>query len=174
VHAQLLEARTPARRLEVLEAALAARLQQARTLHPAVAMALARFAKAPGALGTVRDAVVESGYSHRRFITLFRRAVGLGPKEYGRVLRFQAALARAATPGASWADIAAAAGYSDQSHLHRDFLALAGVSPGEYRSLAPASPHHVPIAASPAPARSIPSKTPDARARHPHRARRKP
>jgi transcriptional regulator GlxA family with amidase domain len=99
--------------------------------------------------------VDETGYSHRRFVALFRGAVGLPPKLYCRILRFQAALHLLATPPPlPLAEVALAAGYSDQPHLNREFRELAGVSPGEYRAAAPTSLLHVPL-----PTRSIPSKT---------------
>jgi AraC-like DNA-binding protein len=73
--------------------------------------------------------------------------VGLAPKLYCRVLRLQRALRLAAAePGTPWAELALAAGYSDQPHLNRDFAELAGMSPGTYRAHAPASPSHVPLA----------------------------
>jgi AraC-like DNA-binding protein len=86
----------------------------------------------------------QSGYSHRRFITLFSRAVGLTPKAYCRVLRFQCVLRRARNGGfASLIDLAMASGYSDQSHFNREFRELTGVTPTEYRLAAPRAAHHV-------------------------------
>lgn len=139
---RLVEAGSPARQLELFEAMLAERLPRVRGLHPAVALALERFT----ASGDVRAVVQESGYSHRRFIALFRRAVGLTPKLYCRIRRFHDTLERlAADPTASWVDVAMAGGYSDQPHLNRDFREFAGISPGGYRGLSPAQVHHVPI-----------------------------
>jgi AraC-like DNA-binding protein len=130
------------RQLALFESVLASRLPRVRGIHPAVAEALAGF----DARSSVESVVARSGYSHRRFVALFREAVGLSPKRYSRVLRFRAALARlAGRPTAAWADLALAAGYSDQPHFNRDFREFAGVTPGEYRSLAPLSAHHVPI-----------------------------
>lgn len=138
----LLEAACPERQLDLFEALLAVRLPEVRGLHPAVAHALARF-PTTGDIGAVVD---ETGYSHRRFVAVFREAVGLPPKLYCRVLRFQDALRLIATrPPLSLAEVALAAGYSDQPHLNREFRELAGVSPGEYRAAAPASPLHVPL-----------------------------
>ena len=130
------------RRLDLFESILAARLPRMRAMHPAVAEALAGFADDEPFVGTV---VARSGYSHRRFIELFRDAVGLTPKVFRRLTRFQRALEHAARGSSSWAQIAADAGYSDQSHFHKDFVAFAGVSPSRYRALAPASANHVPI-----------------------------
>ena len=128
--------------LNAFEDLLAERLPLVHGLHPAVAQALERLVGAT----RVHDVVKQSGYSHRRFVELFVRAVGLTPKAYSRVQRFQRALRRAAAPDLeSWIDIAADEGYSDQSHFNREFRACVGVTPTEYRNLAPRSRHHVPI-----------------------------
>jgi AraC-like DNA-binding protein len=78
----------------------------------------------------------------------FREAVGLTPKLYCRVLRFQRALRQLAEhPRIAWIDTALNAGYSDQAHFNRDFRELAGLTPGQYRALAPISANHVPLRA---------------------------
>lgn len=135
----------PGQRLDVFESILAARLPRVRGVQPAIAEALARFA-VRGELGGVGAVVRASGYSHRRFIALFRRAVGLTPKAFWRVRRFQRAIARIATaPEASLVEVALDEGYSDQPHLNREFREFTGLTPGEYREIAPASGNHVPI-----------------------------
>jgi len=71
----------------------------------------------------------------RRLERAFGHAVGLGPKALTRVLRFRHALraiGRVGRAPAGWAAVAAAAGYADQSHLIREFKALAGVTPARY------------------------------------------
>jgi len=139
---RLLEAAHAERQLDVLETLLAARLPDVPGVHPAVAHALASFS----ITGDVGAVVEETGYSHRRFIALFRAAVGLPPKLYCRVHRLQAALRLLARrPPPPLADVALAAGYSDQPHLNRDFRELAGIAPSEYRAAAPASLLHVPL-----------------------------
>ena len=134
------------RQLTVFEALLAHRVIDAlgaglRGLHPAIAATLGPLAhENPSIAGLV----TRSGYSHRRFIALFRGAIGLSPKEYARVMRFDRALTLAADPAQGWAEIALTAGYSDQAHLSREFSALAGMSPQAWRRTGPASPRHVP------------------------------
>jgi AraC-like DNA-binding protein len=136
---ELAEVSSPEQRLDVLERILAERLPIVRGLHPAVAQALQQFQ----ATKSVHDVVRQSGYSHRRFIALFSRAVGLTPKMYCRVLRFQHVL-RAGTGGlASLIDVAMASGYCDQSHFNREFREFTGVTPTGYRQAAPRAPHHV-------------------------------
>src|SRR5262245_2144562 len=145
---QILAARDPERQMEVLESILAARLPEVRGLHPAIAQALERLT----GTSSVREIVTASGYSHRGFVARFREAVGLTPKLYSRLLRFQKALQRfEADPNASWVDLAFDAGYSDQAHFIREFREFAGLSPGELRRMYPwsgmVSIHHVPASA---------------------------
>jgi len=142
---QVAQAPDAAARLDVLERALLARLRGAvRLLHPAVAEALLGLRASP----SVAAAVARTGYSHRRVIALFREEVGLAPKVYARVLRFQRAVTLlAGRPTAPLGELALRAGYADQAHLGREFLALAGVSPGRYRRAAPAFPNHLPARA---------------------------
>jgi len=140
---RLLDAEGLSDRLDTLEALLAERLPRPHALHPAVALAIERF----GAAASVGEVVRETGRSHRAFIALFRSAMGVSPKVYCRVQRFQRVIRRlAADPWAVWSDVALDAGYSDQPHFVREFRRLAGLAPSEYRALAPRA-HHVPLRA---------------------------
>ena len=139
---QLYEVDDPATQLDRLECFLAARLPAVRGLHPAVAEALARLQTTPD----VRAAVKATGYSHRRVIALFHQQMGLTPKVFCRLERFQRVLEDLTThPTAAWADLALGAGYSDQSHLSREFREFAGLTPSAYRVVSPWSTHHVPV-----------------------------
>lgn len=69
------------------------------------------------------------GWSRRHLTAQFRFEVGIGPKDVSRVLRFDRARRLIAAGNVPLADIAAACGYADQSHLNRDFRALAGTNP---------------------------------------------
>jgi AraC-like DNA-binding protein len=132
----------PALLLDAMEGFLASRLPRVHGIDPAIAHALDRF----GRSASVRQVVAEVGWSHRRFIERFREAVGLAPKRFCRVRRLANVLRLAQRePGASLADLALAAGYSDQPHFNREFRELAGMTPGAYRDAAPRDAHHVPI-----------------------------
>jgi AraC family transcriptional regulator len=65
----------------------------------------------------------------------FRREYGLTVGAYARGLRLEWAAARLTDAHASLAEIAAEAGFADQSHFTRAFRAYAGVTPGRYREL---------------------------------------
>ena len=115
-----------------------------KQIHPAVRMALDVYRKSPESI-CHRQVAGKSGYSQRRFIELFKNAVGLTPKRYERVVRFQRAIKLAnQQPHQAWTDLALAAGYYDQAHLNRDFREIAGISPSEYAPEA-GRPNHVPL-----------------------------
>lgn len=142
MRAQLAEAASLEDRLALFERQLLARLSHPCAPHPAVAEGLVRLAEG----ATVAAAAEASGFSHRRFASLFRAAVGLSPKLFCRVQRFDQALSLAGGRHvASWGALACAAGYSDQAHFNRDFRAFTGLTPGRYQALAPAHAHHVPL-----------------------------
>jgi AraC-like DNA-binding protein len=68
--------------------------------------------------------------SRRQFERRFMREVGLPPKKYLRIARFQMALdAKLANPRRTWLDIAHHFQYHDQMHMIHDFSALANGSP---------------------------------------------
>ncbi len=129
---QLCAAANPAKCFCVLERALVARLKNALEEHRAVRAALNIFGRDAGEART-RDLAEHLGLSQRHFIKVFSKQVGLTPKLFGRVQRCQRAadLTRSSsTP--DWADIAAACGYFDQSHLIHDFQTLSSLSPTEF------------------------------------------
>mgnify|MGYP005868667299 CR=1 FL=1 len=72
-------------------------------------------------------------WSRKHLASRFHEEVGLPPKTIARIARFNRAQAMAASGmGDGWADIAAACGYADQAHLTREFVALAGTTPGAW------------------------------------------
>jgi AraC-like DNA-binding protein len=81
---------------------------------------------------TLDALAAESGLPKLRFVRAFKRVVGLPPHAYQIHLRVDHAR-RMLAQGAAIADAAAAAGFFDQSHLHRHFKRLHGVTPSEYR-----------------------------------------
>lgn len=97
-------------------------------------------------MARVGEVAEASGYSAKRFIHLFTEGVGLSPKRFCRILRLQAVVNRLAMGArVEWAEVAAAGGYCDQSHLIRDFRAMTGLTPEQYRPVAADTPNHVAI-----------------------------
>jgi AraC-like DNA-binding protein len=106
-----------------------------------IAAACRRLARAPAA-APVRALAGEHGLSRRTLRRRFERELGIGPAQYLRLRRFARAL-RLMPRLARLTDVAHAAGYHDQAHFCRDFVAIAGMSPGRYRALAPVVPGHI-------------------------------
>jgi AraC-like DNA-binding protein len=68
------------------------------------------------------------GVTPRHLRRTFAEQIGVGPKEFARMVRLHAAI-RAGATFSDWAQIAAEAGYYDQSHLIADFRDLVGLTP---------------------------------------------
>ncbi|MEJ3745980.1 helix-turn-helix domain-containing protein [Actinomycetes bacterium KLBMP 9797] len=81
----------------------------------------------------VGDLARRLGVNMRKLQRLFADHIGLGPKwVIGRCRVHEAAEAAAGGAAVDWADLAAQLGYSDQSHLIRDFTAAVGTPPDRY------------------------------------------
>ena len=65
----------------------------------------------------------------RQYERVFRETVGMNPKEYARIVKFQKALWQMQRGESNYAGIAAECGYSDQSHFIRNFKELSGYTP---------------------------------------------
>jgi len=96
----------------------------------------------------IRQASVtdEIGISKRYFIDIFRNEVGLTPKLFCRVRRFQQAL-RQITSGTriDWLNVALESGYFDQAHFIHDFRAFSNINPSAYLSDYQGHVNHVPV-----------------------------
>lgn len=132
-------------RFDIIESELCSRLAPMRQ-HAAIPLAVAQLERG----SSVASVAAHAGLSHRRFIEVFCSAVGMTPKAFARVCRFQSALSQlrgSASP--DWCELAARAGYFDQSHLIREFAALSGLRPTELLRLGsvPVKEHHVALPA---------------------------
>ena len=142
---QLLEAETLEIRSCILEQALLARLARPLVGHPAVAFALKEFQEVPHTR-TISDVSERIGLSSRRFIQVFHEEVGLTPKLFCRVQRFQEVLRRIGREQqVEWVDIALTCGYFDQAHFIHDFRAISGLNPGAYLLNRSEHLNHVPL-----------------------------
>ncbi|WP_309095517.1 helix-turn-helix domain-containing protein [Streptomyces sp.] len=143
---RLLEARAaggPTACLRELERALLGRAARPLEPDPAVRLAAALLDR-----GTpVAEVADRLGWTSRRLVRRCVEHLGLPPKRYARVRRFQRLLRRVNTgPGTpDWALLAADCGYHDQAHLIHEFRALAGITPTAYAPRSPLARNHVPL-----------------------------
>ena len=145
---RLREVTAPADKLSLLEADLMRLLHTRLARHPvplhqAVAYALSRFEGVASVAAVARG----TGWSERRFSQLFREQVGLSPKVWCRVQRFQRAV-QSLHKGfdVRWTELALDCGFYDQSHFANEFRAFSGIDPTTYSSLRDTPwANHVPV-----------------------------
>ena len=141
---RLLMAPTPQQKFVVLEQCLLEQLAKPLEHHPAVSFAVRQFRGVPhGPVAQMADLV---GFSQRRFIQLFSDEVGLTPKLFCRVSRFQRVVQTVhGLDQVNLAQTALNCGYYDQAHFNHDFQEFAGITPMQY--LEQKTPHvnHVPL-----------------------------
>lgn len=104
--------------------------------HKPVAIALALKG-----MITVSHLARTAGVSARQLERLFRQCVGLSPKQFVRIVRFQEVLraiksgpfdAVQGKPDSGWAAVALEHGFYDQAHFINDFKAFVGCTPGDW------------------------------------------
>lgn len=118
-------------RFAVLDALLAERLADPAVLAPSpVEHAWRELRRGPGRIA-VQDLAAATGFSHKHLIDRFRDEIGLAPKTLSQVLRFRSAV-ELLDGGARLTDIAYRCGYTDQSHLSREFARYAGRAPSAF------------------------------------------
>jgi AraC-like DNA-binding protein len=142
---QLLDATAPDQKFDVLQDWLVQKWSNQPRPHAAVTYALGRLAGCPDQI-TVSEVADEVGISRRHFIRRFTEQVGLTPKLFCRVRRFQGALNDLQRNGnLSWVEVAVGAGYYDQSHFIHDFQEFCGLTPTRLAETTVEYPNFVPI-----------------------------
>ncbi len=148
---QLLEAGDSQAMFRVLERWLLKESAKPLRRHRSVEYALARVSSGVESAGPVAigDVAEEAGISQRRLIEAFRDEVGMTPKVFARVQRFQRvirAIGRKRKHEMDWSDLSAACGYFDQAHFVHEFRAFAGgMTPTAYLAAAREHLNHVPV-----------------------------
>ncbi len=144
---RVLEGRTVEAKMQAVEQWLLERCRGRLEPNPVIEYVTTRLF-APAGI-RVSDLVNEVGYSQRHILGQFRRWVGLTPKAYCRIRRFQqvlqsvtgaantdpmaaAELRADRPPEPDWAQVALDHGYYDQSHMVHEFREFSGLSPNKY------------------------------------------
>ncbi|MGD0443030.1 MAG: helix-turn-helix domain-containing protein [Edaphobacter sp.] len=143
----LREAPTPKQKFDLLDFALRYRLTESRTANrtPTIDYALTKLQHSPGST-TIAALTRDMGISPRRLSELFQDHIGVSPKLYCRIQRFQQAV-QLMHRGADihWVELALTCGYYDQSHFTNDFHAFSGLSPTTYSATQRRWSNHIPL-----------------------------
>ena len=120
-------------RFETLDRLLSSRLSQGPHAGSELENAWRLIVSSGGAVSVSRVAEAV-GWSRRHLYQSFLSEYGVSPKQLARIARFHLSkrmLQRA--PASNLAELAAACGYCDQSHLTREWNRLAGCAPSAWR-----------------------------------------
>lgn len=115
-------------------------------LNPCVEYALRQIIHQPDqiSLSKLSDKI---GYSQKHFIKLFKNQVGITPKSYLKIMRFQKAINEIEKfSKADWTLISNDCGFYDQAHFINDFKLFAGFTPEEYFKCKNEYLNYVPVA----------------------------
>jgi AraC-like DNA-binding protein len=133
-HARLLDTTSRAERFALLERLVRERVSAQVRVRPFIRWAAAQIERTHGAV-RILDLCHELGVSRKHLNQWFQRQVGLAPKQYAGVARFQQLVGRLTrTPAADWSELAQSCGYYDQAHLVHDCHTFAGMAPTSLRS----------------------------------------
>jgi AraC-like DNA-binding protein len=147
---RLRAATSPAERLRAIEGVLLARLSRRVDPDPAVAAAATALHRGR----TVADVCDRLGWTRQRLARRFTELIGVTPKRFARVRRFQrllSAVNSSVNAGGGygrqvdWGRLAAETGYHDQAHMIHDFRTFAGLCPTEYAPRSAYEQNHVPV-----------------------------
>lgn len=100
--------------------------------NPFIDFAVNRILQSPNQI-TIKNLSNKVGYSQKHFIKMFKENVGLTPKAFLKIIRFQKAIREIeASQKISWSTIAYESGYYDQAHFINDFKSFSGFTPHQY------------------------------------------
>jgi AraC-like DNA-binding protein len=116
-------------RVQIIEQVLTGKVRE-RNEHGLLSYAILTITENKGLL-PIRALGQDLSISERQLERLFAANVGLSPKSFSRIVRFQSVL-RLITPRADLVDLALTHGYYDQSHFISDFRQFAGTTPGAF------------------------------------------
>ncbi len=81
----------------------------------------------------LQNIVKQAGYSQKQAIHIFKSHVGINPKTYQRIVRFNEVLPMVMSKQSiAWTDICANCYYFDQSHFIREFKSFCGYNPSDF------------------------------------------
>jgi len=119
-------------RISILESYLLSNFGWAMELDPYVRYCVKLI---EGGHGQVPASALEkgTGLGLRQIERKFTRDIGIGPKTFARIVRFLSVIRNAkASHQPDWSILALSHGYSDQSHLVREFKEFSGVTPAVF------------------------------------------
>jgi len=129
---QLLEIDSPEEKLLCFESFLLDQVKRSLVPNRAIAFAVHQLQYSPQFLA-IRDLAAQIGITQKHLITQFEKVVGLRPKSFARVAKFNKVLSIIEQQKqVEWTSIAYECGYYDQAHFIKEFHTFSGLNPSAY------------------------------------------
>lgn len=129
---QLLEAPNPESKFQTASDWLSKRLEKAIEVNPVLNFAIDHLKENP-TLDQVKTLSRLTGYSQKQFIHLFKTQIGLTPKYFQRVIRFNKVLEEVEQKSEiNWTALSQHCGFYDQAHFIREFQKFSGFNPTDF------------------------------------------
>ena len=142
---RLLETKEIAVRFRILENFLITKFVSKMDLNPCVSFAVGEMTERPDGVNIARMNN-KIGYSQKHFTDIFRKQVGVNPKSYLKIMRFQKAVRTIdAADEIDWGTIALDCGFYDQAHFINDFKHFSGFTPEQYSKIHTNYQNYIPV-----------------------------
>ena len=129
---QLQEIESPDERLLRLESFLLEQVQRSLEPNRLITFAVHQLQHSPQFLA-IRDLASTIGITQKHLISQFEKVVGLRPKSFARVCKFQKVVNLIEQQNQiEWSALALECGYYDQAHFIKEFQAFSGLNPSAY------------------------------------------
>ncbi len=145
LHKYLKEAKSPEIKFELVENWLESQFNTDDFYTDIIRYAIEAIENSPTQIN-LSELSDKLGYSQKQFIQLFKKYVGLTPKQFHRIVRFNEILTTVENKeNISWTIIAADCGYFDQAHFIKDFQSFSGINPKKYITDIEDFPNFLPV-----------------------------
>lgn len=142
---QLLSEKLVERRFILLESFLLTKFRSRLDLDPCVAYAVGEMIERPDALSIAKMSL-KIGYSQKHFTEMFRKRIGVTPKAYLKIMRFQKAVRTIdAAEAIDWNSVALDCGFYDQAHFINDFKHFSGFTPEQFAKIQTNYQNYIPV-----------------------------
>ncbi len=145
VRQMILEASSVFEKFYAVEKFLLGKFGGKLIVNPFIEFAVDKIVKSPNKM-SIAQISNKVGYSQKHLIKLFKDNVGVTPKEFLKIIRFQKAVEEiAAAKEIEWTSLANECGYYDQAHFINDFKIFSGFTPKRYQQMQSDHLNYVPV-----------------------------
>ena len=128
----ILDDGSPDKKFEQLEKFLVRQYKRHQEMNPLVHFSVSQLLQKPD-VWTIKQLTGKTGISQKHLINLFKKYVGLSPKLFARISKFQKVIQLVdRQQKIDWTSLAYECGYYDQAHFIKEFRSFSGINPSSY------------------------------------------